>query len=392
MAITPPSGVRARFSGGWAYLTVPSQPGMSVEVEYSVHDAPFHPCAKNGAEHLLPMYQAGTNIRTKWRARYKRGDQASEWTTGEVWAPDGFTENAHENIPDGKPQTPTGLQVVSQDVAHGAVLVSWFTDDVPLWLVQLEGGDVVTTDKPEFEFVGLTPGKTYSWSVRAVARDSTGAEVESDPASATFTVDKKPGPDPDPNPVPGGKPGVPQNVRAHCITHESTKVEWDRDPAVLEYEVWIGGNRDAAQRTKDTIVTVTGLLPNTQYTAHVVAHINDQQSEPGSCSFKTGVPEPPPIVDPDTDTAADWPAPGLQVWPLEGGKVRASWTDPDDGTKPKTLMGYPFWHVSIDQQTWFFTKERQYEFELAPGTEVMVSVYGVWDNTLTAIATKGVAL
>ena len=269
MAITPPSGVRARFAGSWAYLSAPTQPGMTVEIEFSAHDAPFHPCAKHGAEFLVPMYAAGTGIKTQWRARYKRGDQASEWTTGDVWAPDGFSENTHQQpvppdpIPDPKPPHPV--------------------------------------------------------------------------------------PEPDPDPVPDGKPSTPQNVRAHCITHNSTKVEWDRDPKVTEYEVWIGGNRDSAQRTKDTLVTVTGLLPNTHYTAHVVAHANGHQSEPGSIGFRTGTAEPPPITDPDTDTAAEWPAPDLMVWPLEGGKVRATWTDPDDGTKPKKDMGYPFWHVSLEQ-------------------------------------------
>ena len=309
MPITPPSGLRARFASGWAYVSVPSQPGMSVEVEYSVHGAPFHPCAKGGADYLVPLYQAGTNIRTQWRARYTRGGQASEWTTGEAWAPDGFMEDAH---------------------AH--------------------------------------------------------PEPDPDP-------EPEPDPEPDPDPVPDEAPAAPRNVRAHCITHQSTKIEWDRDPAVHEYEVWLDGHRDAAQRTQDTIVTVTGLKPLTSYTAIVVAYSRSgKASAPGTVQFRTGSAEPAPDPDPDVDTAADWPAPDLMVWPLENGKVRASWVDPDDGQKPKGQMGYPYWHVSLDQKTWFFTRERQYEFEVAPGGEVFVSVYGVWDNTLTAIATKGVAL
>ena len=48
--------------------------------------------------------------------------------------------------------------------------------------------------------------------------------------------------------------------------------------------------------------------------------------------------------------------------------------------------------MSLDGRTWFFTRERQFEFDVNPGAQVMVSVYGVWDNTLTHIATKGVAL
>src|SRR5690606_26053227 len=236
---------------------------------------------------------------------------ASEWTTGEAWAPDGFMEDAH---------------------AH-----------------------------PEPD-----------------------PEPEPDP---------DPDPDPEPDPEPDEAPAAPRNVRAHCITHQSSKVEWDRDPAVHEYEVWLAGAEDAAQRTQDTIVTVTGLKPLTSYTAIVVAYSRSgKASAPGTVQFRTGSAEPAPEPDPDVDTAADWPAPELQVWPLENGKVRASWVDPDDGQKPKGQMGYPYWHVSLDQKTWFFTRSREYEFEVAPGGEVFVSVYGVWDNNLTAIATRGVAL
>ena len=207
--------------------------------------------------------------------------------------------------------------------------------------------------------------------------------------------DPGPKPDPDPGPTPDpvpGPPSAPRNVRAHCITDTSTKIEWDRDPTVMEYEVWIAPHRDAAPRTGSTLVTVSGLTQATEYTAVVVAHNAHGASPEGRVQFRTGVPEPEPDPDPDVDVDADWPAPELMVLPLEGGKVRATWTDPDDGTKPTKDMGYPYWHVSLDQKTWYFTKERQIEFTVNPDAQVMVSVYGVWDNTLTRIATKGVSL
>ena len=306
-------------------------------------------------------------------------------------------------------QAPTGITATSR--GGGWHTVSW--DPVPgadYYESWHEGeGHPTQLATPTSALLAIAAGTRRFTRVRnvvgnlastwvTVTLDAHGVIVDLDGEPAPDPTPPKPPPKPDPVPPkpdptpPAAAPGRPRNVRAHCITHQSTKVEWDRDPVVHEYEVWIDGSPDEAQRTADTLVSVTGLKPTTRYTAKVVAHNPHGSSEPGEIVFTTGRDEPAPEPDPDVDVAAEWPAPALVVWPLEGGKVRATWTDPDDGRKPKKEMGYPFWHVSLDGTTWYFTRDRQYEFEVLPGAEVMVSVYGVWDNTLTAIATKGVAL
>ncbi|WP_182547067.1 fibronectin type III domain-containing protein [Halosaccharopolyspora lacisalsi] len=393
MAIQPPTGVKARFAPGWAYLTVAPKNGHSIEVEYSTDDSTsWHAASTFGAEYLVPMYNDPR--RTEWRARYKRAESVSTWTTGKVGSPDFFQEDSdHKPNPDPTPDTPpaapNGVQVTAEDATAGTARIEWSqTGTVDHWEVKTGSGEFQPASGRDYVLRNLTPGTAYEVQVRAVGKGNSGLLYS--PATThrfVFQADVKPDPDPDTTVA------TPRNVRAHCIAPTSTKLEWDRDPVVHEYEVWLDAAQNAAQRTQDTLVSVKGLKPETQYTAHVVAHTADgRKSQPGSIVFKTGSPEPAPDPDPDVDVKADWPAPDLMVWPIENGKVRATWDDPDDGSKPKSAMGYPFWHVSVDQRTWYFTKTREFEFEVAPGAEVMFSVYGVWDNTLTAIATKGAAL
>lgn len=291
--------------------------------------------------------------------------------------------------PEQPPQNPTGLRLVSTDPAYASASVAWTAAaDAEFWEVELEGvfPRPRKANAAEYTFSDLAENTLYGYRVRAVRTGAGGKLLRSGWARGEFTYQgSKP---PPPEPVP-----TPRNVRAHCISHNSTKVEWDLDASVIEYAVWLVGAEDAAQRTQDTLVTLRGLTSNTSYTAYVVAYDeNGRSSEPGSVTFKTGVPEPPPDEDPDTDTAADWPAPRLEVVPTQHGRVRATWDDPATSEKPTSGMGFPFWHVSLDQRTWYFTRERQYEFDVGHGGELFVSVYGVWDNTLTGIATQGVAL
>lgn len=302
--------------------------------------------------------------------------------------------------PETPPAPPSGLHVVSTDPEYASVTVGWHPQgDADYWEVLLD--DVYPryrrANSTEYVFSDLTDGTQYSYRVRAVRKSPTsGKLLRSAPTRGHFTYDGH-------TPPPVG-PQPPRNVRAHCITDTSTKVEWDLDAGVYEYRVWIEGMEDAAQTTQGSLVTVVGLSQATAYTALVTARDRaGNESRPGSVWFRTGIPEPDPDPDPEVPTEPDWPAPTLMIEPLEGGRARATWDDPPEGTppgiytpspgrKPTGAMGYPFWHVSTDQATWFFTRDRQHEFEIPRSGEVQVSVYGVWDNTLTGIATKGVAL
>lgn len=395
----PKPTVTARFAAGWAYLTVPRHEGANTQLEAllnGVWTTPYNPHPHGADEFYVAMYRDGSP--TEFRVRYTSNSEQGPYLTGRVSFPstlvvdDGSTPTPPS--PDVTPAKPTGLAVAKTGESYTA---TWNpVAGASFYRVQLKtpGAAPQKVTQPRTELLALSAG-SHTVGVVAVAQNAEGFEFVSEEATATFTVEaapKPPDPDPDPDPPKPQRPATPRHVRAHCISHQSTKVEWDRDPTVTEYEVWIDPHRGEAQRTGDTLVTVKGLQPATNYVAKVVAHNAAGESEPGQIAFKTGVAEPDPDPDPDVEVGADFPAPDLMVWPLEGGKVRATWSDPDDGSKPKSWMGYPFWHVSLDQRTWYFTKQREYEFEVADGAEVMVSVYGVWDNKLTAIATKGVAL
>ncbi len=88
MSIPRPQGLHARFTPGWAFLSVPPRPDCTTEVQEHV-DGRWTPAAVRGAEHLVPVYAAST-IRTEWRARYVTSDAAGPWTTGHVRSPDTF--------------------------------------------------------------------------------------------------------------------------------------------------------------------------------------------------------------------------------------------------------------------------------------------------------------
>lgn len=404
MSTPAPTGIQVLgHGGGWFTLSwqpVPSADPHGYESEYAWGSG-----RRQVPESVMFAVAPGT---TDWcRVRNWVGGTPSGWVKatiddkGTIVALEGGDDQ-----PEPPPAAPSGLRVVRTDAAQGTVAVAWdYQPEADYWEVMLDGAYSRwrKVHEPAHTFEDVQPDTTYRYQVRAIRRSATGAPVPSFPTAAQFTLAGQPvppKPDPDPKPEPEPEPGpaapaTPTNVRAHCITHQSAKIEWDRDPAVMEYEVWVGGHRGESQHTAATLVTVNGLQPRTTYTAHVVAKNAHGESAAGQVTFTTGVAEPPPEVDPDIPTGADWDAPQLEVVPLENGRVRATWVDPpaQDGTpKPTAQMGYPFWHVSLDQRTWYFTRERVFEFDVQPGGEVFVSVYGVWDDTLTAIATKGVAL
>src|SRR5690606_30277164 len=357
--MSKPTGITARFDGGWCFVTVPAGPAptqVQAQLNGAWQDAPQH-----GTEWLVAVYATHT-ISTPWRARYGTG----EWTTGKATYPNTFHIDGAQDpvVPpnpdpgpspddDGKPKPPPDRpqlaapgnpRVTAQRPDQHQVDVAWDpVTGAAGYEVQLHPGMTRPrrVNGTTFTFPDLQPG-TYHWTVRAVdAGGHHGAE-----ATGEFQFgEHQPDPDPGPTPDPGGqRPEAPRNVRAHCVTFETTRIEWDRDPTVMEYEVWLDGQEDHAQHTQDTIVYVTGLQQNTPYVAKVRAHNAHGASEPGQVRFVTGVPEPAPDEDPDTETGADYPAPDLTVWPLEGGRVRATWKDPDnDGTgkpRPKGEEGY----------------------------------------------------
>lgn len=392
MATPKPHGITAEHLGnGWNVVRWDALPGENVHYECQ-HEGESNVTKLREPETALLAIAPGTK---RWtQIRNVVDGVESGWikvtlnSDGKIVKIEG--EDDPTPPPVVPPKPPENLRLVSSEIEQGIANVAWDkAADADYWEVLLENhySNYRRADGPLYTFHDLTKGARYSWRVRAVRNVPGGTPLTSGPTRSEFTFGSD---DPKPPPV---VPDKPQNVRAHCITHQSTKIEWDRDPAVHEYEVWIDGQEEAAQRTQDTIVTILGLQQQKSYTARVVAYTLDgQKSEPGSVHFVTGKPEPDPDPDPETETKPEWQAPALTVWPVEGGKVRASWDDPALPQKPVADMGYPFWHVSLDQQTWFFTRERHHEFEVTQGGEVMVSVYGVWDNTLTAIATKGVAL
>ncbi|WP_051110236.1 NHL repeat-containing protein [Saccharomonospora halophila] len=104
MPIPRPEGLHARFTPGWAFLSVPPRPGCTIEVQEHV-DGGWAPTAVRGAEHLVQMYAASA-IRTEWRARYVTPDAAGPWTTGHVRSPDTFDVDRADPPPPTPPPSP----------------------------------------------------------------------------------------------------------------------------------------------------------------------------------------------------------------------------------------------------------------------------------------------
>jgi hypothetical protein len=108
---------------------------------------------------------------------------------------------------------------------------------------------------------GLTPGQTYFFSVRAMVN---GIEQRI-PASGTATGGTVGGPPP------------PANLRVASQTSTSVTLQWNPVPGAVNYRVYqcvgtAGACGGAVTNfISPTGTTVSGLLPNTQYTFRVSA-------------------------------------------------------------------------------------------------------------------------
>lgn len=383
MAFPTPRGIRARFAPGWAYLTVPTVPDYSLEVQGNVGgDDGWKPVEKWGTEYPLAMY--ADPRRTEWRARYKRSGANGEWTTGRVWHPDNFEEDSGGTDP--TPPPPTGLSVGDLDVPAGQATATWNGDPrAEFWRVRLHnvpGARWRVARHPEIRFGGLAEGETYSWDVLAVATDADGYEYESEFTSGRFTFgDVEP---PPPNPL-----QPPQGLTVHCITTNSGKAEWHQDPAADDWEVWLDDDRNEAFLTTRTIVAIKDLAPDTWYQVNVVARQGApdtpgyRESVPATERFKTLAdqekppPPPPPI-------GGDLPAPtNLVVRADSPSSITATWTDERPSVSEEN-----FYYATVDGRRWDRINGSQARFEVQAGQAYTVSVFGVFGNRLTGIAQK----
>lgn len=369
--ISKPTDLSCRHQAAWAYITVPARRGHSQVVEYRDR-SDWVEAAKQGTEWLVPMYQTGT---TGFRARYGRADQVSAWTNGQVWMPDGFT---YDRDDDTVPRTPEPR--VRQVSAH-SVDLEW--DDDPGatgWLVRRQPGHARhrPTADPQWRADGLEPGTDYEFGIIA---ENTDTETESDEAVIVVTTTGD-------DPTPPGMPGVPRQLRVHCIHPTHAKVEWDDNPVtdqVTHYQLEVTGPTSASAEVIGTLQEIHQLTPDSDYTVAVRACNTQGCSGPARTVFRTGVEEPPPEPDPPSGLPA--PA-GLVLNPVGPGEVEATWDRPVDART--------WWIVSIDGVRWQRVTVPRARLQMVPGAAATVEVYAVVDRgsgaptAVSAIARAGV--
>lgn len=332
MATIPkPKGVQARFTSGWAYLTVPTIPGYSLQVQ--VHqDGTWSDVDKWGTEYRAAMYQDGR--RTEWRARYKRSGNTGDWLTGRVWWPDNFEEDGDSGE---KPPAPTGL-------ASAAISGDWFTvgwappagvDELRVSVNDAQP-EVLDPDERSYRVEGAEPYTLHRITVTAV-KDG----VESDPAGLDVLTTRRT------DGLPG--PADPERLEVVEVTATAATVCWHQ-PDLKAVAWWQAGAPGIDwQYPTEPQVRFTGLTPATTYSVLVIAHGHDKSISASTNSRITvtttgGTPDPHPAQ----------PS-GLRVVSkdLPGGKATVAWTSADDAE---------FWRVRLTGDRWRVVRTPQVVF------------------------------
>ena len=228
------------------------------------------------------------------------------------------------------PAAPTGLTAAAGD---REVVLTWDAapePDVARYRVWRDGVQIAVVEDPAFPDTGLTGGRTYTYTVRAV--DTSGNDSPaSDPVEAT--------------PVDGGPPAAPTGLVA-APADGQVELSWD---AVGEYDV-VGYLvfQDGVQVHATTLTTwtATGLVNGREHVFAVVA-VDSSDNESGPSDAVAAVPRDAvapaaptglTAVPADTEVALSWDASpeadiaGYRVL-RDGLEVRfetgTSWTDTD---------------------------------------------------------------
>lgn len=300
MAIPKPEGLEARHEAAWAYLTVPVKRGHGQELESKNVGEDWTPAHKQGAEFMVPMQQGGKPMASLWRARYTRTGNAGEWTLGKVWMPDGFQEGDDEEPV--KPERPYGLQAAliggeftqitwaEPAKVPDSWIFAWRKANTKTWSTKkvLSGQVEIGGNRRHYKVRDLSYYTDYEITVKAVI-----GEQVSDAARisvvTTHRTDGEPG------------PADPTDAEASNISNTSALVTWDQsDPRAVKY--WrfgipgLGPIEDVEGQEHE----VTGLKPDTEYTAQIWATGHDKSMSGGfaTATFTTAGGGPSPFPDP----------------------------------------------------------------------------------------------
>lgn len=266
---------------------------------------------------------------------------AVEFTTLDVTAPD----------------TPAPT---ASDVGYDSATVSWAEPSdnagVTGYELQLDGGEVIPLTETNYTFEGLMPETEYVVQVRA----GDAADNWSEWGSVSFTT----GQTPDTTP-----PSAPTGLTADSVTGEGATLTWEAsedDRGVAGYRVYNGTALTAS--VSDTTYTLTGLLPDTEYTLSIRAYdAAGNESEAAEVTFRTLFVED--TTPPSAPTGTDYDA-------LNFNSAVLTWTRPAD----KDLAGY---RVYNDGQPYLDLEVSQV---VTVGSAVRYTLSGLTSETTYTIA------
>lgn len=258
--------------------------------------------------------------------------------------------------------------------------------DETAWEVRLDGRDPVvisaSIEQPRHLWRELPVGSRHQVTVRVQVD---GQWLPADTAASLWvTLPAEP----------------PTGLCAHTIGETDAVIEWHDDPVAAGWLVWVGDDQGRAVTTLTPQVRVTDLEPATAYTVHVqvlqpedadvTAATNGQATDEATDSEP---PTPPESVSLDFVTlevprppVGDLDAPRVLLARADGAGIDVSWVE----ARPRLDEDH-YYLVRVDNGDWTpVAGHHTYLAEIGPGIHV-VEVYGVFGDSITGIARKGLA-
>jgi chitodextrinase len=252
---------------------------------------------------------------------------------------------------DNPPSSPTALVITG--VTYNSAGATWVasTDDgsVVGYRVMLNGQHLATITGTGYNFTSLQASTAYTVSI--LAEDNAGQL--SAPAVVQFTTS------PAPDNIP---PGVPQNLSASQISHNSALISWDAstdDSGILNYDIYLNDVFLANPRVTEFVVN--GLIDNTSYTIKIRAR--DNNNNVSGFAFLTFT-----TLEGQDDTPPSSPA-NLHAYSITKTTAEIAW---DASTDNLGVVGY---NVFLDDSWLNFTTDLNYLLQdLTAATTYVVEV------------------
>ncbi|MCX7922713.1 MAG: PA14 domain-containing protein [Clostridia bacterium] len=243
------------------------------------------------------------------------------------------------------PIAPTMLEAASNSLTTASLTWTASSDNVGVagYSIYRNGAQVAAVTATSYTDMGLAPGTTYSYTVKA--RDNAGNES---PASSAVSVTTAP----DTNP-----PTAPSNLRVASKTGTSVSLEWAASTdniAVTAYDIY--RNNEKVASTSGTTYKDQGLSANTPYTYTVTARDGAGNTSAAS-SPVAAIPVMPHIlrVDPANGLAIGGAvSQPLQLYFVNNGDIsgaHAAFEYSTDGNNWNTVSGAVYGPYTVDSET-----------------------------------------